>query len=250
MRNLKPRDLTIIQNTHIRTEIDLEDISELVDHENFNWESIFEGVYCPSMPAGIYWVLRTMGESIGIQPDLTFCDIGFGSGTVLASFAVLGYKTYGIDMREQPLKHAPAFFDRVQERFGKFKHQPQLILGEVKFGEAAEFLFPDGKVIGDMDLYYSFVNNESDTMPELMKSISPKRGSIAIHADGYFHTPKRLELLAQEHIQRGWGMSRNITTYDSLGFTLLNKDKQMQELYDEDGSGQMQEAYSALFRKD
>ncbi|MDP1728886.1 MAG: hypothetical protein Q8L27_01640 [archaeon] len=250
MEKPEPRDLAVIQNPLIKTEENLEEIARLVDSENFKWGSIFEGVYCPSMPGGIYWVLRSLGESVGIKPDLTFCDIGFGSGTVLATFAVLGYKTYGIDMREQPLRHAPAFFDRVQGRFGKFKHKPQLILGEIKHGEVAEFSFPDGRVIGDIDLYYAHINNEPDSMPELMKSISPKKGSIAIHPDGYFHTSKRLEQLAQTYCEQGWGRLREIPTYDSLGFTLVNKDKQNLGPYEKDGSGVMQSAYSALFLKE
>jgi hypothetical protein len=244
-----PRDLAVIQNPLIKNEADLEAIVELVDYKNFSWGSYLEGVYCPTGIGGIYWLLRSLGESIGIKQDSTFCDIGFGSATVLATFAILGYKTYGIDMREQPLKHAPDFFSRVQEKFGKFRHYPELMLGELKQDKPAEFIFGDGRAINNMDLYYSFINNEPESMPQLMKSINPGQGSIAIQEGGYFHTAKRLELIDKECIRNGWERQRNIPTYDSMRFTLINQDKQRQDLFEEDGSGVMQEAYSALFLK-
>jgi hypothetical protein len=226
------RNLSVLRNPLIRSEEDLERITGLVDCRNFNWGSILEGDYCPSGSAGIYWLLRSLGESVGIEQDLRFCDIGFGQGEVLAAFAILGYKTYGIDKNEQPMKHAPEFFDRVQARFGRFRHQPQLVHGRIETGKTANFVFSDNVSLSQMDLYYEYLNEDSSTLPELIRCIRPKIGSLACAPIGYFHPAE----------------------YASLGFTLVNGNKKKvnepDRGYDEKDIGFMEEAYRPIFRKE
>jgi hypothetical protein len=94
MNETEWRDLEFLQNPVLRTEKDLDSIVELVDNRNFPWGSMFSGIYCETGSAGLYWILKSLSESAGITPDKKICDIGFGSGTVLATFALLGYKTY------------------------------------------------------------------------------------------------------------------------------------------------------------
>jgi len=245
------RDLSIIRNSRIKHEGDLDRICRCVDRNHFNWGNKYEGYYCPTGSAGLYWILRTLAESsIGITPDKTICDVGFGSGTVLATFAILGYKTYGIDFREQPLQHASEFFRRVQQDFGEFRHQPQLTKGEVKQGIKANFRFDDWEEIDNLDFYYAYVNNETNSTPTLMKSIIPKKGAIVIARGGYFHTPKQFEIIAEGTPHLYPDGPRDTPTFEGLGYTLVNKEKQIMKPYEEKGIGTLERAYHALFIKD
>lgn len=245
------RDLRILRDSRIQNERDLERICECVDRKNFNWGGMFEGNYCETQPDGIYWILRTLAESsIGITPDKMFCDVGFGSSTLLATFAILGYKTYGIDSRDQPLQHAPEFFRRVQQEFGEFNYQPQLIKGEIERGVKARFRFEDGKGIDKLDFYYAYINDEAASTPTLMEAISPKKGAIVIGQGYYFNTPRQFEISARKAPNLYLNEPKDIPTYEGLGYTLVNKEKQKMNPYEEDGIGAMEPAYMALFVKD
>lgn len=239
------RDLSCLRSQVIKTEEDLEKLADCVDRRIFSYG--FDSEYCETGSAGLYWTLRSIGESIGVHPDLKFCDIGFGSGTILATFAALGYRTYGIDMRDQPLKHAPEFFKRVQERFGKFKHQPQLIPGRISPG-GNDWTFPDSTKIGDMDLYYAYINDEPGSLPILMELISPKKGSFAIHNGPYFQIPEGYTWNPENLNPDG---SLNFATYKGLGYRLANADKQrLDDPLEKDKMGLMEEAYRPIFVKE
>ena len=241
------RDLSILEHPLIRNEGDLERISDCVDYKNFSWP--FE-TYCETSPAGNYWILKSIGESIGVSQNSKFCDIGFGSGVVLATFAILGYQTYGIDKLNQPLEHALDFFKKVQDIFGEFKYQPQIIKGEIEQNKDANFGFPNGASIKEMDFYYAYVNEEPESPPVLLQSINPKKGAIAIHFSGYFHTPERFQLNAEKYPYLYHDGPIDLPTYKGLGFRLLNDDKLNREVFEKEHVGSMQHTYNAIFIKD
>ncbi len=148
------------------------------------------------------------------------------------------------------MKHAPGFFERVQQKFGGFKHQPQISIGEVSRENRNEFTFPDLTKIDGMDLYYTYVNDDTSSTPELMELVSPKSGSLVIHFNSCFHTPEHFEFNAKEYPHLYPNGPLKIPTYKELGFKLLNKNKQNMEAFEEDGSGLVELPYNPIFVKE
>jgi hypothetical protein len=199
--------LTFLGHPLIRTERDLERIFACIDYIHYFWP---DSQYSETRTRGLCWMLRSLSESGRIRPDLKFCDIGLGRGTVIATFAALGYRTYAVDLDSQPLKHATSFF-------------------------------PDRTTIDEMDLYYAFIRDNIDSTPKLMKVISPQTGSTVIHFCPWFDTPERLKLK---------GTPKRYPTYSELGFRLINQNRMMMDEFERNRMGIMEEGYRPIWVKE
>lgn len=109
----------------------------------------------PSDPARIVEIARAL-EEMDIDPrGKRLLDLGSGSGIVLATFALNGVHTYGIEQRGEVAEFTRKQFDEMS-----LEIRPEIRTGNYFDRKTISRPFSDGTTLRDMDFIYCFSYTE------------------------------------------------------------------------------------------
>jgi len=142
--------------------------------KKWDWE-----IYEPTKPDELTKYITILLEKTNKGSGDKICDLGIGTSFVQATFAALGFKTYGVDISNEALEYSKPHHEKVQEelRF-RYRYRPINAMLDVCEPNISSFKFSDGTLMKEMDVFFWNIGHANPWEEEVINNFKDIKNCI------------------------------------------------------------------------